>query len=211
MALSVTDTGIGMPVEVMNRAFEPFFTTKGVGAGSGLGLSMVYGFAKQSGGHVTIYSEEGLGTTVTLYLPPAMNEPEPVLMTPSEADIPASKNETILVVEDDPRVMRLTVARLEGLGYHILTAENGPAAIDILRAKNHVDLVLSDVVMPGGMTGFEVVDQALEINPKLKVLLVTGYASGVGTNTGSTGSPHTVLRKPYSLPKLAKTLRTLLD
>ncbi|MGO4910154.1 CheR family methyltransferase, partial [Pseudorhodobacter sp. W20_MBD10_FR17] len=201
VALSVTDTGVGMPADVVNRAFEPFFTTKGVGAGSGLGLSMVYGFAKQSGGHVTIYSEEGLGSTVTLYLPPAANEP--VMEAPSAVDIPTSKNETILVVEDDPRVRRLTVARLEGLGYHILAAENGPAAIDILRGKNDIDLVLSDVVMPGGMTGFEVVDQALEINPRLKVLLATGYASGVASDASNTRSPHLAVTHKC----LAATLR----
>ena len=208
VALSVTDTGVGMPADVVSRAFEPFFTTKGVGAGSGLGLSMVYGFAKQSGGHVSIYSEEGLGSTITLYLPPAASEP--MMKKLSADDIPTSKNETILVVEDDPRVRRLTVTRLEGLGYHILAAENGPAAMNILRGKNKVDLVLSDVVMPGGMTGFEVADKALEINPKLKVLLVTGYASGAGANTDNMRSQHTILRKPYSLQNLAETLRRLL-
>jgi len=210
VALSVTDTGIGMSADVIARAFEPFFTTKGVGAGSGLGLSMVYGFAKQSGGHVAIYSEEGLGTTVTLYLPPVtVNKPE--VIAPAQSTIPVSRNETILVVEDDPRVRRLTVTRLEDLGYLTLAAENGPAALEILRGNDQIDLVLSDVVMPGGMTGFEVAEQALKINPSLKILMATGYASGGEAAVRAARTRHPMLHKPYTLRDLAKALRDLLD
>ena len=206
VALSVTDTGVGMSSDVIARVFEPFFTTKGVGAGSGLGLSMVYGFVKQSGGHVAIYSEEGVGTTVTLYLPPVTADEQEVA-APAESAVPPSRNETILVVEDDPRVRRLTVTRLEDLGYQTLAAENGPAALDILRSENQIDLVLSDVVMPGGMTGFDVADQALEINPALKVLLATGYASGGEDAVKKARNRHPILRKPYTLRDLAKALR----
>jgi len=210
VALSVTDTGTGMPPEVIERVFEPFFTTKGVGSGSGLGLSMVYGFAKQSGGHVAIYSEEGRGTTVTLYLPPASTD----AVTGTEManlDLPEKGNETILVVEDDPGVRRLTVTRLEGLGYNVMAADNGPAAIKMLRGNKKIDLVLSDVVMPGGMTGFEVADQALEINPALKVLLATGYASGGEMRSGEGRTKYPILRKPYGLRDLAAALRELLE
>ena len=210
VALSVTDTGRGMPPEVIARAFEPFFTTKGVGAGSGLGLSMVYGFAKQSGGHVAIYSEEGLGTTVTLYLPPAVKGAAAVA-TPMENEIQKSHSETILVVEDDPRVRRLTVTRLEDLGYKTIAAESGPAALKIIRGDDKIDLILSDVVMPGGMNGFEVANEALSINPALKVLLATGYASGGETAVGAVENRHPVLHKPYSLRDLAKALRDLLN
>ena len=177
VALSVTDTGTGMLPEVVAHAFEPFFTTKEAGAGSGLGLSMVYGFAKQSGGHVAIYSEPGIGTTVTLYLRPASPKPGTEVPDQPEDALPRG-SETILVVEDDPRVQRLTVTRLEGLGYQVLQADDGPSALKVLRSSTEIDLVLSDVVMPGGMTGFEVADQALVIRPALRVLLTTGYANG---------------------------------
>ena len=209
-ALSVTDTGLGMSGDVIAHAFEPFFTTKGVGAGSGLGLSMVYGFAKQSGGHVAIYSEEGVGTTVTLYLPPSPTD-QPDTEPPTENGIPPSRNETILVVEDDARVQRLTVTRLENLGYKTLAAENGPAALAILRSNTEINLVLSDVVMPGGMTGFDVADEALQINPALKILLATGYASGAEIGRVEDSKRHPVLRKPYSLNDLGAALRGLLD
>jgi two-component system CheB/CheR fusion protein len=210
VSLSVSDTGTGMPAEVVACAFEPFFTTKGVGAGSGLGLSMIYGFAKQSGGHVAIYSEVGLGTTVTLYLPPAAKGVA-VLATPVENDIPKSRKETVLVVEDDPQVRRLTVSRLEGLGYITMAVENGLAALDILRGDNQIDLVLSDVVMPSGINGFEVADQALAINPALKILLATGYANSGEAVVGAAENRYVVLRKPYRLRALATALRDQLE
>ena len=210
VALSVTDTGHGMTPNVSNRAFEPFFTTKGTGAGSGLGLSMVYGFAKQSGGHVVIYSEVGQGTTITLYLPIAPDIEKHKADAPPE-ELSKASNETILVVEDDPAVRRLTVIRLDELGYKTIAAEDGPTAINILKTNRKIDLVLSDVVMPGGLSGFEVADQALVINPKLKILLATGYAKGARTNHTEAATTHQILRKPYSLQELARTLRALLD
>ena len=210
VALSVTDTGTGMSPETIARAFEPFFTTKGVGAGTGLGLSMVYGFAKQSGGHVAIYSEEGLGTTVTMYLPPA-GKGATADATSAENEFPQSRSETVLVVEDDPRVRRLTVTRLEDLGYQTFAAENGPAALELLRNNNGIDLVLSDVVMPGGMNGFEVAEQALAINPALKILLATGYASGGDAAARAAKNRFPLLHKPYAMRDLARALRDLLD
>ncbi|MGJ8596652.1 PAS domain S-box protein [Sulfitobacter sp.] len=173
VCLSVTDTGSGMTADTQSRVFEPFFTTKGPGAGSGLGLSMVYGFAKQSGGHVAVYSEVGQGTTVNLFLPVdsvAVGDNKAV----SSAKVATADNETILVVEDDPKVLRLTVARLEELNYKVIAASNGPDAVDILKRNKSIDLVLSDVVMPGGMTGFAVAAKALELRPDLKILLATG-------------------------------------
>jgi two-component system CheB/CheR fusion protein len=211
VCLSVTDTGVGMTPETQSRVFEPFFTTKGPGAGSGLGLSMVYGFAKQSGGHVAIYSEVGQGTTVNLFLPTvAAVASESVDADPTQAS--EAGGETILVVEDDPKVLRLTVARLEELNYTVIAATNGPKAMDILERREDIDLVLSDVVMPGGMTGFDVADRALGIRPELKILLATGYAKGAEqSNAAAERAVHRILRKPYGFKELARTLRELLD
>lgn len=210
VALCVTDTGHGMAPDVVSRAFEPFFTTKGPGAGSGLGLSMVYGFAKQSAGHVAIYSEVGLGTTVSLYLPQVSDGAAPLgdTMPPSVSE---TTREKILVVEDDPRVRRLTVIRLNELGYKVVAAVDAASALDIINAENDIALVLSDIVMPGGMSGVELADRIQEIDPSLKILLATGYAKG--TEAGKTGRQmdYKVLRKPYSIKELAETLRTLLD
>ena len=211
VCLSVTDTGVGMSPQTQLRAFEPFFTTKGLGAGSGLGLSMVYGFAKQSGGHVVIYSEVGQGTTVNLFLPVAGPGLGDGKVAPPEK-VSKAGNETILVVEDDPKVLRLTVTRLEELGYQVITATSGPKAMDVLKREKDIDLVLSDVVMPGGMTGFDVADQALALRPDLKILLVTGYAKGVEPrDEAHAEAGHRILRKPYGMKELAGTLRELLD
>ena len=211
VCLSVTDTGVGMSPEIQSRVFEPFFTTKGPGAGSGLGLSMVYGFAKQSGGHVVIYSEVGHGTTVNLFLP-TVGEAEAGEENAKSGKISDAVGETILVVEDDPKVLRLTVTRLEELGYQVIAATNGPKAMDVLKRREDIDLVLSDVAMPGGMTGFDVAEQALALRPDLKILLATGYAKGVELrDAASSKTDHRILRKPYGMKELARTLRELLD
>lgn len=211
VCLSVSDTGVGMPAEAKTRAFEPFFTTKGPGDGSGLGLSMVYGFAKQSGGHVAIHSAMGEGTTVSLFLPAVSGEVKSKAVAGSE-NVAETCNETILVVEDDPKVRRLTVARLQELKYQVLEASDGPEAIALVRQRQDIALVLSDVVMPGGMSGFDVADKARALRPDLKVLLATGYAKGVDMRgAGLSENDYAILRKPYGLKELAKALRKLLD
>jgi two-component system CheB/CheR fusion protein len=211
VALSVTDTGTGMEPEVLEKAFEPFFSTKEPGQGSGLGLSMIYGFAKQSGGHLVIDSEVGRGTTVNLFLPSVGERPA------SEETVEAAETnprgaEKILVVEDEPMLRRLTVTRLEQLGYHVRAASDGPEAIRILKEHKEIDLVLSDIVMPGGMSGFDVADQALQLNPGLKIILSTEYAkSADAENGGPDRSKYMILRKPYRLRDMSKALRDLLD
>ena len=210
VCLSVSDTGIGIAPEMKSKLFDPFFTTKGPRAGSGLGLSMVYGFAKQSGGHVTIESEIGKGTTVNLYLPTTTAKADKIRQNKS-GDIANGAGEKILVVEDDPKVLRLTLTRLIELGYNVLVATNGPKAMDIIKQQADIDLVISDVVMPGGMTGFDVAAEALALRPELKILLVTGYAKGVAPRRTSAISEYRILRKPYGLKELARMLREMLD
>ncbi|SDZ24605.1 two-component system, chemotaxis family, CheB/CheR fusion protein [Jannaschia faecimaris] len=210
VCLSVTDTGVGMTPETQSRAFEPFFTTKGPRAGSGLGLSMVYGFAKQSGGHVAIYSEAGQGATINLFLPVAVERVGTRKALTSEK-VSETGTETILVVEDDPKVRRLTVTRLEELQYKVVFASDGPQAMKILEQREDIDLVLSDVVMPGGMTGYDVAEKAVALRPAVKILLATGYSKGVEPNGKTRKGGYRTLRKPYGLQELARTLREVLD
>lgn len=209
--LSVTDTGEGMTPEVLEKAFEPFFSTKEPGRGTGLGLSTVYGFAEQSGGHATISSEVGRGTTVSLYLPRAEADAGPLPAHKAVA-IPLSEaNEVVLVVEDNAEVRELTLQRIEGLGYVALEAESGPAAIGILESGEHIDLVLSDIVMAGGMSGYDVARWIREHAPSVKVVLTTGYAAEEARqNPGELGAAP-ILRKPYQRAELAVALRSALS
>jgi PAS domain S-box-containing protein len=204
--ISVSDTGHGMPPEVIERAFEPFFTTKEPGRGTGLGLSTIYGFAEQSGGHVAIQSEAGKGTTINLYLPHA----EETCERHSEAaePVPLSQNsEAVLVVEDNAEVREVTMQRVEGLGYVALEAENGAAALRMLEAGEDVQVVLSDIVMPGGVSGYDLVRWIRANAPAIKVLLTTGYAA---EETQPGAAEVAILRKPYKRADLAIALRDAL-
>jgi PAS domain S-box-containing protein len=204
--ISVSDTGHGMPPEVIERAFEPFFTTKEPGRGTGLGLSTIYGFAEQSGGHVAIQSEAGKGTTINLYLPHA----EETCERQSEAaePVPLSQNsEAVLVVEDNAEVREVTMQRVEGLGYVALEAENGAAALRMLEAGEDVQVVLSDIVMPGGVSGYDLVRWIRANAPAIKVLLTTGYAA---EETQPGAAEVAILRKPYKRADLAIALRDAL-
>jgi CheY-like chemotaxis protein len=210
VAISVTDTGTGMSKDVQERAFEPFFTTKAVGSGTGLGLSMVYGFVKQSAGHVQIYSEPGHGTTVRIYLPIARDEDSRQAPTePAPAD-PLAQGETVLVVEDDPRVRRVTVARLRELGYAVCEADSGPAALATLSKGQSFDLLFTDMVMPGGLTGVELAERVRSEQPHMKVLFTSGYAEPETIKQGQ-GAAAQWLRKPYTRTDLARKLREVLD
>lgn len=208
VVLSVSDTGVGMPPEIARRAFEPFYTTKGVGKGSGLGLSMVYGFAKQSGGHVTIYSEAGHGTTVKLYLPRtkglAEAVAEPARSTPQGL-------ETILVVEDNDELRDLTQMQLERLGYRVISASDGAKALELLRKHPETALLLSDVVLAGGISGPQMADRAIAKRPGLAVLFMTGYSSLTAGESVARFGTDCVLPKPFHRDHLARYIRRALD
>ena len=210
VVLSVADTGVGMTPDVKARAFDPFFTTKGSAKGSGLGLSTIYGFARQSGGNATIYSEPGRGTTVNIYLPRA-REVQAAAARPASETVRASNGETVLVVEDDDRVRRLTATRLEQLGYHVEQAVNGQAALALLAEKPGIDLVFSDQVMPGGISGLDLAAAVRERFPNMRVVLTSGYSADLIGREKVDGLGLKVLRKPYQQAQLARILCEALD
>jgi PAS domain S-box-containing protein len=208
----VTDTGSGMDPHTASRVFEPFFTTKEVGKGTGLGLSMVYGFVKQSGGNVKIYSELGEGTTVKIYLPRQVGH------LPEEEDAPAAvvpegtREETILVCEDDDDVRAYSVEVLRDLGYRVLEAHDGPSALRLLeRQEGRVDLLFTDVVLPAGMTGAVLAEKARAIRPGLRVLFTTGYARNAIVHQGRLDPGVELITKPFAYSELASRIRDLLD
>ncbi len=209
--VAVSDTGAGMTPEVLGKVFEPFFTTKDVGEGSGLGLSMVYGFAKQSGGHVDIESIPGDGTTIRLYLPlVAPGETELAPPKIAEAVVPGG-NETILIVEYDPEVRTLVRAIIEGAGYRVLEADDGPTAIALLEELPKLDLVLSDIMLPGGMNGMELATVVRRRFPEIIFLFTTGYPDHAVAHRNGTSERQEFLGKPYTRDDLAQTVRRLLD
>ncbi len=208
--LAVTDTGSGMPPEVREHVFEPFYTTKAVGAGSGLGLSMVYGFVKQSGGHVTIYSEEGEGTTIKLYLPRSA-ETKTVERKPAANEVPAARGETVLVVEDDPEVRTLAVALLSSLGYQIMEAATAAAALEQLGSTTRINLLLTDVMLAGGMNGRELAAEAEQCAPGLPVLYMSGYTADAIMHHGRLDADAELLQKPFRRADLAQAVRKVLD
>jgi PAS domain S-box-containing protein len=210
--LAVTDTGSGMPPEVIERAFEPFFTTKATGKGTGLGLSMIYGFAKQSGGHLKIYSEVDHGTTIRLYLPRHAT-PAPAVIGTASGDLSrgAGGRETILLVEDDPMVRGLVTTHLRELGYRIIEATEGAAALRFLESRETIDLMLTDVVLPGTLTGRELADAAARLRPNLKVLFSSGYTQSSIDHQGKLDSDVQFLPKPFRRAELAAKVREVLD
>jgi PAS domain S-box-containing protein len=210
VAVSITDSGAGMPPEVLERAFEPFFTTKEVGRGTGLGLSMVYGFAKQSRGHVKIYSEIGHGTRVMVYLPRAAGAEVLAEAEPPVRAHPFGR-ETILVVEDSDAVRKVAVRILRGLGYQVREAADGPSALAILREEGEIDLLFTDLIMPNGITGQELLVRARALRPGLKALFTSGYSERFIKDKGSTEEGVALLSKPYRQQNLAEAVRAALD
>ncbi len=208
--LEVSDTGAGMSPEVMSQIFEPFFTTKEDGKGTGLGLSMVFGYMKQSGGHINVYSEGGVGTTFRLYLPRGAEGVEAGQRAAVEEILPG-RGETVLAVEDNAALRRIVVHQLRELGYHVLEAEHAAAAVAVLE-REKVDLLFTDVVMPGKTTGFELTRTALSRWPALRVVLTSGFPQAkINTDLGAAPSEARILSKPYRREDLARTLRRVLD
>jgi CheY-like chemotaxis protein len=204
--VAVTDTGSGMPPEVLNRAFDPFFTTKDVGRGTGLGLSQVHGFAKQSHGHVKIYSELGVGTTVKLYLPrDTSNKDEPLPPPPTVDEMPTTQRK-VLVVEDDADVREFVVSVLEDLGYQAIAADNAESARALLTQDIQIDIMLTDVVMPGA-NGKQLVDDVRGVRPDVTVLFMTGYSRNAIVHNGVLDPGVRLITKPFTVDELSRELR----
>ena len=213
LSICVSDTGTGMPADVIARAFDPFFTTKPLGQGTGLGLSMIYGFARQSGGQARIYSEVGLGTMVCIYLPRHYGDGDrPDAVARHDGETPrAVAGETVLVVDDEPTVRMLVADVLSDLGYAAIEAEDGPSGLRALQSSARVDLLVTDVGLPGGMNGRQVADAARALRPDLKVLFITGYAENAVVGNGHLDPGMEVLTKPFAIDDLAARIRRLID
>lgn len=211
VAICVSDTGVGMPPDVRERAFDPFYTTKPTGQGTGLGLSMVYGFAKQSGGTVRIYSEVGQGTTIRIYLPRYAGEAEAEHPRQAEYEMPrAEPGETVLIVDDEPSIRMLVTEVLTDLGYNAIEAADGPAGLRILQSGARIDLLISDVGLPGGLNGRQLADAARQFRPQLKVLFITGYANNAAIGNGHLTPGMHVLTKPFTLDRLADRIKSII-
>jgi PAS domain S-box-containing protein len=207
--IAVSDTGTGIPASLMEKVFDPFFTTKEVGKGTGLGLSMVFGFVKQSGGHIKIYSEEGHGTTVKIYLPRSSGQGQTAQDLSSSAEVKGG-SETVLVVEDDMLVRNYVMTQVASLGYATLEAANATEALKIIEDGAPIDLLFTDVIMPGPMNGRQLVDEALKRRPSLKTLFTSGYTENAILHHGRLDEGVLLLAKPYRKPELARMIRVAL-
>ena len=210
VVVSVTDTGTGMPSAILTRVREPFFTTKGEGKGTGLGLAMVYGFVKQSGGSVKIYSEVGHGTTVRLLFPASDHKIEDETK-PVQRAVDRHGTETVLVVDDRPDVAATAGTILEDFGYKVVVVDSPRVAIEILDGEARIDLLFTDLIMPGGMNGVMLARAARERQPKIKVLLTTGYAEASLERTDAGGTEFEIINKPYKRMELARRVRRVID
>jgi PAS domain S-box-containing protein len=211
ITIAVTDTGTGMLPDVMARAFDPFFTTKPTGQGTGLGLSMIHGFARQSGGQARIHSEVGAGTTLRIYLPRHQGEAEGEAPRVKQQEAPrASDGETVLIVDDDPTVRMLVTEVLEELGYSAIEAADGTSGLKVLQSNARIDLLITDVGLPGGVNGRQMADVAQVTRPELKVLFITGYAESAAAGKGRLGPGMHVLAKPFAIEVLANRIRSLI-
>ncbi|MBB4266489.1 hybrid sensor histidine kinase/response regulator [Roseospira visakhapatnamensis] len=209
--VAVSDTGTGIPAEIIDRVFEPFFTTKEVGKGTGLGLSMVFGFAKQSGGHIKVYSEGGRGTVVKLFLPRSKGTVGDAAATADEPDDDGAPFPATVLVVDDREDLRMVAAEmLEDLGYTVMVAESGPAALLMLARNRAIDLLLTDIVMPGGMSGPQLAQAARDRWPRLPILFMSGYAEGAILREGQIGTEHDLISKPFRRADLARKVRAAL-
>ena len=212
VALSVSDDGTGMPPEVAARIFEPFFTTKPLGSGTGLGLSMIYGFARQSGGNVRVHTRPGLGTTMRILLPRHYGEAAQEVERGALSEAPRSVDgESILLVDDEQAVRSLAAEVLEELGYRITMAADGNEGLERLRSKARFDVLITDVGLPGGLNGRQVADAARVMRPDIKVLFITGYAENAVLNHGHLAPGMQVLTKPFAMEALASRVKQLIE
>ena len=211
ISVCVTDTGTGMSAETIRRAFEPFYTTKPIGQGTGLGLSMIYGFARQSGGHVRIYSELGEGTTVCIYLPRYEGDAEAMLEHSSGAPIGDGKGQTVLIVDDEATIRHIVDEVLDELGYTVIGAADGAAGLKVLQSGAHIDLLITDVGLPNGMNGRQVADAARALRPGLRVLFITGFAENAAVGNGHLEAGMELLTKPFSLDALTTKVADMLQ
>jgi CheY-like chemotaxis protein len=208
----VTDTGSGMTPEVVARAFDPFFTTKPFGEGTGLGLSMIYGFARQSGGQIRVYTEVGKGTTMCLYLP----RHDQGAGEEAEAEFRDSVQRTgdgkvVLVIDDEPTIRMLVAEVLEEAGYGVVEAADGPAGLKVLQSSGRIDLLVTDVGLPGGLNGRQVADAARVLRPDLKVMFITGYAENAAIGHGHLDKGMRVITKPFEMEDLARKLGEMME
>jgi CheY-like chemotaxis protein len=210
VVMAVSDTGTGMSKEVQARAFEPFFTTKEVGAGSGLGLSMLHGFANQSGGHVTLASDEGRGTTVRLFLPRSPQAPRSMEQRPDD-HVPLGQGERVLVIEDDEELRDLVVRLLEGLEYQVTAASDPNAARAILGAGNRFDVVLCDVVLPGAVSGPRFAEEIRRRDNFIQIVFMSGFPAEASDRDSLEGEATAFLQKPFKRLRLAQAIREMLD
>jgi CheY-like chemotaxis protein len=210
--IRVTDTGTGMTPEVIARACDPFYTTKPLGQGTGLGLSMIYGFVRQSAGQVRIHSEVGRGTTICLYLPRHLgSETDAGSGMPCSPISAGGRGETVLVVEDESVILMLIVDVLEDAGYVVLQAKDGPGALGVLRSDAPLDLLITDVGLPGGTHGRQIADVGRTLRPNLKVLFITGYAENEIVSNIQVGPGTQILKKPFPIELLGEKVRAMLD
>jgi len=211
VSICVTDTGTGMTPEVIEKAFDPFFTTKPIGQGTGLGLSMVYGFVRQSGGQVRIYSELGKGTTMCLYFPRYLGQADDGADLSIVSGIVPGDGETVLVVDDEPTLRMLISDVLEENGYKVLTAVNGPTALTHLKSDTTIDLLITDIGLPSGMNGRQLAGEARKHRPDLKVLFITGFAENAAVGHGHLDHGMDVMTKPFEIINLAEKVKELID
>ena len=211
VSICVTDSGTGIPKEIFDRVFDPFFTTKPIGQGTGLGLSMIHGFVRQSGGQVRIYSEEGHGTTICIYLPRYNGAIEHEEAEADATIIESGAGETVLVIDDEPTVRMLIVEVLEEAGYKALEAEDGPSGLRIIESHARIDLLITDVGLPGGMNGRQVADAARVSRPDLKVLFVTGFAENAAVGNGHLEPGMEVMTKPFVIADLSNKITDMID
>ena len=209
--LTISDSGTGIPRDLLPRIFEPFVTTKDFGKGSGLGLSMVYGFVKQSKGHINVYSEEGHGTTIKIYLPRSGPETKSADATPTHRALAVGGHETVLLVDDEPDVRRIAAAILKQLGYRVLEAASGAEALAVAEENETIDLLFTDLMMPGGISGAQLADKLRQRQPSLKVLITSGYGSTSVAADGLLQRHEKLLNKPYRRTELAHAVRGALD